>query len=50
MMAHVWETGPTWSMAWYLVLMVVAWERIKTVRVVGVSGEWRRSERVDGGR
>jgi hypothetical protein len=29
-MAQVWETGPTWSMAWYFVLMVVAWERMST--------------------
>ena len=30
MMAHVWLTGPTWSIAWYLGRMVVAWERINT--------------------
>lgn len=37
MMAQVCETGPTCSMAWYLVLMVVAWERMRTVSFAFVS-------------
>ena len=41
-MAQVWETGPTWSMAWYFVLMVVAWERMSTVAFVKVEREERR--------